>query len=246
MIACLDFWHRLASIEDPPYKGNTSIKPSKSFFNNNNSSQRHTKLESWALGHDLCCVICNWAVWNFWFVLQQKTKSVIAALSVPGHCSSFYFQRGGSNQGAPGARAPPCVREHIHSVLEVSWMFSQQNEGCSLNIIKLITGYILNVKLKNQGCILNIKLQKLECILNVKLQNVGCTPYYKLQKLGCILNFKLQNVGCTLNVKHQNTRFHPECKLQNVGCTLILILTVQLQNAGGTLIFLSFRNQVAS
>ena len=29
---------------DPPYKGNTSIKPSKSFFNNN-SSQRQTKEE---------------------------------------------------------------------------------------------------------------------------------------------------------------------------------------------------------
>ena len=27
---------------DPPYKGNTSINPSKSFFNNN-SSQRHKK-----------------------------------------------------------------------------------------------------------------------------------------------------------------------------------------------------------
>ena len=30
---------------DPPYKGNTSIKPSKSFFNNNNNCQRQKK--SW-------------------------------------------------------------------------------------------------------------------------------------------------------------------------------------------------------
>ena len=72
---------------DPPYKGNASIKPSKSFFNNNSSQKGKNKLESppplkqyirtlsldyteiekrrRALGQDLFCVICNWAVWNF-------------------------------------------------------------------------------------------------------------------------------------------------------------------------------------
>ena len=58
------------------HKENTSIKLSKFFFKNNNSSQRKKKkkkkLESGALGHELICVICNWAVWNF--VLWQKIK----------------------------------------------------------------------------------------------------------------------------------------------------------------------------
>ena len=127
-----------------------------------------------------------------------------------------------------GVHVHPLVSEYMFivcSVLEAPWMFRQQNQGCTLNIIKLNTWCILNVKLQNQGCTLNIKLQnpgctlnfkrqKLECILNVKLQNVGCTPNFKLQKLGCTLNFKLQNVECNFNVKPQNTRFHPECKLQ--------------------------------
>ena len=67
----------------PPHKGKTSVKPTKSFFNNS-SSQRHTKKvppppikqstrnlslgyteiekRRRALGQDLFCVICNWAV----------------------------------------------------------------------------------------------------------------------------------------------------------------------------------------
>ena len=72
---------------DSPYKGNTSIKPSKSFFNNNSSQRQkksgksppslkqstrnlslgYTEIEKRkrALGQDLFCVISNWAVWNF-------------------------------------------------------------------------------------------------------------------------------------------------------------------------------------
>ena len=64
-----------------PYKGNTSIKPSKSFFNNNSSQRQKIEPESppplkqytrnlslgyteiekrrRALGPDLFCVICN-------------------------------------------------------------------------------------------------------------------------------------------------------------------------------------------
>ena len=76
---------------DPPYKGNTSIKPSKSFFNNNSSHRqkkkkkkrakqpspiktiykkfifrlyRNCKTEEGA-GARSFCVMCNWAVWNF-------------------------------------------------------------------------------------------------------------------------------------------------------------------------------------
>ena len=72
-------------VAPPPHKGKTSIKPTKSFFNNN-SSQRHiqkvgkspppikqstrnlslgyTEIEKRrrAPGQDLFCVICNWAV----------------------------------------------------------------------------------------------------------------------------------------------------------------------------------------
>ena len=73
---------------EPPYKGNTSVKPSKSFFNNNsnhkqqkkkkkkpenpphlkqstrNLSLGYTEIEKRrrALGQDLFCVICNRAV----------------------------------------------------------------------------------------------------------------------------------------------------------------------------------------
>ena len=69
---------------DPPYKGNTSIKPSQCFFNNNSQRQKIEELESppplkqsarnlslgyteiekrrRALGQDLFCVICHWAV----------------------------------------------------------------------------------------------------------------------------------------------------------------------------------------
>ena len=74
---------------DPPYKGNTSIKPSKSSFNNNNNQRQkkkkkkragkpspikttnkkfislgytETEKRRRALGQDLFCVICNWAV----------------------------------------------------------------------------------------------------------------------------------------------------------------------------------------
>ena len=68
---------------DPPYKGNTSIKPSKSFFNNNSSQRGKKELESppplkqstrtLSLGYTeiekgggrwgkiFFCVICNWA-----------------------------------------------------------------------------------------------------------------------------------------------------------------------------------------
>ena len=94
----------------PPYKGNTSIEPSNSFFNNNSSQRQRKRIgksapiktrnlslgyaeiekRRRALGQDLFCVICNRAVWNF-DLLQQKTKSVIAALSIPEHCLSFYF-----------------------------------------------------------------------------------------------------------------------------------------------------------
>ena len=76
----------------PPYKGNTSIKPSKSFFNNNKQPKARkkkkkkkpespppfkqstkklslgyteTEKKRRALGQYLFCVICNWAVWNF-------------------------------------------------------------------------------------------------------------------------------------------------------------------------------------
>ena len=63
---------------DPPYKGNTSLKPSKSFFNNNSQKALPIKIykkflfrlyriekRRRALGQYLFCVICNWAVWNF-------------------------------------------------------------------------------------------------------------------------------------------------------------------------------------
>ena len=66
--------------QGPHFKGNISIKPSKSFFNNNNCqrlksppalkqytrnlSLGYTEIEKRkrALGQDLFCVICNWAV----------------------------------------------------------------------------------------------------------------------------------------------------------------------------------------
>ena len=76
---------------DPPYKGNSSIKPSTFFFNNNSSQRQKKKKKKKkepeslpllkqstrnltfgyteiqkrrrALGQDLFCVICNWAVW---------------------------------------------------------------------------------------------------------------------------------------------------------------------------------------
>ena len=76
--------HKPQKIKHKPYKGNMSINPSKSFFNNN-SSQRQKKRAGKpspiktiykkfilgyteivkrrrALGQDLFCVICNWAV----------------------------------------------------------------------------------------------------------------------------------------------------------------------------------------
>ena len=68
-------------------------------------------------------------------------------VSVPDHCLSFYFlyylgsekqrrSRGGSSQGALGARAPPCVRVHVHSVLYARRTLNvQANQGCTLNII---------------------------------------------------------------------------------------------------------------
>ena len=76
----------------PPYKGNASIKPPKSFFttttakgkkkkkkkkkqesppqlnqSTRNLSLGYTEIEKRrrALGQYLFCVICNWAVWNF-------------------------------------------------------------------------------------------------------------------------------------------------------------------------------------
>ena len=64
---------------DPPFKGNISIKPSNSFFNNNcqrlksppplkqytrNLSLGYTEIEKRrrARGQALFCVICNWAI----------------------------------------------------------------------------------------------------------------------------------------------------------------------------------------
>ena len=82
---------------DLPYKENASIKPSKSFFNNNNSIQRHTKkaekpspiktiyknfifrlYRTWkkeeGVGARSFCVICNWAVWNFDLCYSRRSS----------------------------------------------------------------------------------------------------------------------------------------------------------------------------
>ena len=82
---------------------NTSIKPSKSFFNNNSSQRQKKKKKKKktetenppplkqstrdlslgyteidkrrrALGQNLFCVICNWAVWNFDFDLCYSRR----------------------------------------------------------------------------------------------------------------------------------------------------------------------------
>ena len=99
-------------LPDPSYKGNTSIKPSKSFFNNNSSQkakkepqesppQLKQSTRNLSLGYtDIEKKIGGrWGkIFFVWFVIGlfetltcAIAESVIAALSVPEHCLSLYF-----------------------------------------------------------------------------------------------------------------------------------------------------------
>ena len=110
---------------DPPFKGNISIKPSKSFFHNNcrrlkspsplkqytrNLSLGYTEIEKRrrALGQALFCVICNWAVCDSCIVSSWALLIFLAHLS-------RRLTRWAYRMGLEPASVRPCVRVCVHT-----------------------------------------------------------------------------------------------------------------------------------